>query len=341
MNLEDLVDDKGLQQDEWSLMAPTFGKDNQLTVVGWSGRTKLVCGAKFYILLCNTCKLDRELFGDGVFRSAKSDLVSGGMPCGCALSPKWSREQYSVLCTRAASEKGHTFISFIGEWRAQNTKVKLLCTSHGVWESGTIANLINKRTGCPGCKAVSIGEYHTKPDDVMIESFLDSGGFADGTTFWRSDRLTSKGYKEYWYVSCTDCSNIGEATSTSLRLGARSCLCSKHRQQEGYINLLFSEDITVAIKFGIATDSLRRVKQTAAKTAYKVVNHSVYSFHSADLCKKAERECKQELECGVVLKRDMLDGYTETTWAYNLEKVIEIYERNGGVRVEYPTDYLA
>lgn len=45
---------------------------------------------------------------------------------------------------------------------------------------------------------------------------------------------------------------------------------------------------------------------------------------------KAERECLQELECGVVLKRDMPDGYTETTWYYNLEKIIQIYERNGG-----------
>jgi hypothetical protein len=50
-------------------------------------------------------------------------------------------------------------------------------------------------------------------------------------------------------------------------------------------------------------------------------------------CKKAERECKKELETGVVLKRDMPDGYSETTWAYNIGKVKDIYERNGGVLV--------
>ena len=44
-------------------------------------------------------------------------------------------------------------------------------------------------------------------------------------------------------------------------------------------------------------------------------------------------ECKKELDTGVVLKRDMPDGYSETTWAYNIGKVKDIYERNGGVLV--------
>jgi hypothetical protein len=27
----------------------------------------------------------------------------------------------------------------------------------------------------------------------------------------------------------------------------------------------------------------------------------------------------------------MRDGWSETTWVYNLERIIEIYERNGGI----------
>lgn len=35
MNLEDVIDPEyGLQQDEWSLSKPTFGKENQLEVIG-------------------------------------------------------------------------------------------------------------------------------------------------------------------------------------------------------------------------------------------------------------------------------------------------------------------
>ena len=41
----------------------------------------------------------------------------------------------------------------------------------------------------------------------------------------------------------------------------------------------------------------------------------------------------KDLDTGVVLKRDMPDGWTETTWSYNIGKVKSIYERNGGVLV--------
>jgi hypothetical protein len=87
----------------------------------------------------------------------------------------------------------------------------------------------------------------------------------------------------------------------------------------------------VAIKFGIAIDSERRVKEQNSKSLYSIEQHSVYRFPSISLCKKAEKECKVELIRGIVLKRDMSDGWTETTEVSNLEKIIEIYERNGGI----------
>lgn len=66
MNLSELIDDNGLQQDEWSLTKPKFGKEGQLEVVGWGGRFKSI-GVKFYILKCKKCNQDTELFGEGVF----------------------------------------------------------------------------------------------------------------------------------------------------------------------------------------------------------------------------------------------------------------------------------
>ena len=57
MNLEDLVDENGLQQDEWSLTNPVFGEEDQLKVVGWS-LTKT--GKKYYILKCKRCSQDSE-----------------------------------------------------------------------------------------------------------------------------------------------------------------------------------------------------------------------------------------------------------------------------------------
>ena len=337
MNLEDVIDPEtvnsvhSLQQDEWSLTKPTFGEEGQVEVVGWSGKHR---NHKYYILKCNKCSQDRELFGEGYFRSLKGDLVRGQIPCGCSKRVEWSKEQFIILCTRKAKELGYTFLDFDGEWKGQTTKIKMSCEKHGEWSSGIIDGLINQGKGCPGCRRDTIREANTKPDDVMIVSFRKSGAFHPDTRFWKSDRVTGQGRKSYWYMSCPECGEVGESRSSDLQAGCRPCACSKQRQRECYINWVVDErENAVAIKFGIARDSKQRVKSQNRQSAYEVRQYQVYSFPSVAACKKAERECKKELECGVVLKRDMPDGWTETTLAYNIGKVKSIYERNGGVLV--------
>ena len=332
MNLEDVIDPEAvnrvhsLQQDEWSLSKPTFGEEGQLEVVGWSGRDG---SHKYYILKCSKCSQDSELFGEGVFRSRKSSLANGNVPCGCAFNPKWTQEQFSVLCSRKAKELGYDFLGFIGEWKGNNTKISMSCEKHGEWNSGTVTHLTISERTCPRCRANNI-----KPDDVMTASFLASKAFHPDTKFWRSERLTSQGWAAYWYVYCPECGEQGESTSGSLQLGQRPCACNMHRQQEAYINwVVDGRENAVAIKFGIARDSKQRIKSQDRQSLYEVRQYQVYSFPSVADRKQAERECKKELETGVVLKRDMPDGWTETTWSYNIGKVVDIYKRNGGVLV--------
>lgn len=333
MNLKDLVGNSGLQQDGWSLTEPSFGEDNQLTVVGWSGRD---AGHKVYITRCTLCCKDSELFGEGYFRSFKGHLRAGCLPCGCSNYTKWSKEQYVILCQRSAEELGYKFLGFVGEWKASKTKVDLQCRYHGNWTRCVIHHLLSSKAGCPDCFAINIGKQNTKPDQVMISSFHASGAFHPDTKFWRSEREDNLGHKRYWLMSCPECGSVGESISSNLQLGQRSCACNNHRQQECYINLIIDDYNITAIKFGVARDSKQRIKQQDYKSTYTLKQYRVYTFPSVHQCRQAERECKKELECGVVLKRDMPDGYTETTWVYNLDKIIEIYERNGGILQENP-----
>jgi len=312
------------------LSKPRFGEEGQLEVVGWSGRQGF---SKLYILKCNRCSEDCGLFGEGYFRSNKYNLVRGTIPCGCAFNPKWSKEQHFIRCLRKAKELGYRFLGFEGPWKGNNTKIKIVCEKHGYWDSGTINSLMQCH-GCPECKEDTRGENSRKPEKEMIRSFLASGAFHPETKFWRSDRRDSKGSKTYWIMSCPACEGTGESQSGSLQKGQRPCACSTHRQQECYINwLVDNHNMAVAIKFGIANNSKQRIKQQDSKSAYTLKQHSIYQFPSVQQCKQAERECKKELETGVVLKRDMPDGWTETTWSYNIGKVVDIYKRNGGVLV--------
>lgn len=328
MNLKDLLDPEyGLQQDKWSLGRPKFGDEGQLQVIGWSMWTRN--SHKLYILKCEKCSKDTELFGEGYFKSQKSSISKAGqIPCGCSKNPKWTEDQYRVFCSRKAKELDYTFLGFEGEWKGAYTRTQMFCKHHGIWNTTAIHDLINKGVGCSACNGGV-----PKSEDIMIKSFLDSGSFPLDTKFWRSGRKNNEGVKVYWAYTCSVCKEEGEAQSSDLQRGVRSCACSQNRQKECYINLVMDGNLEVALKFGIAKNSIRRAKEQNSQSVYNVVQHSIYEFPSVASCKKAERECKKELECGVVLKRDMPDGYSETTYPYNIEKIKRIYEKHGGIEL--------
>lgn len=332
MNLEDVIDPEyGLQQDDWSESRPRFGDEQQLEVVGWSGKRK-DRSDKLYILKCSKCSQDNDLFGEGYFKVLKCSLVRGTVPCGCSKSPKWSQEQFHTLCTRKSLEVGHKFLGFIGGWEGQTTKIKMSCEKHGEWSSGTVANFISKGHGCPTCRNIATGVGNRKPDHLMVKLFFESGAFHTDTDFWRSGRLTKQGRAIYWYMYCPRCDEVGESTGGSLQRGMLSCACNNHRQQECYINWIVDEQgSAVAIKFGMARDSKQRIKRQDRMSGYILKQHSIYTFPDVSSCKAAERECKQTLECGVLSKEEMPDGYTETTSVLNLGRIKRIYEKHGGV----------
>jgi len=332
MNLEDVIDAKyGLQQDEWSLSKPVVGEDNQIEVIGWSGYKRT---AKVYILKCHKCSEDSELFEDGVFRSVKGNLIKGNIPCGCARAPQWSNEQWVIKARRKAEDVGFGFLGIIGEWKGIYTKIQLVCPKHGQWDSGTLSTLINQGQGCPKCKSEKLSELHSKPYTEMIQSFFASGAFHPDTKFWRSKRKDSKGYFPYWNVYCPECNNEAEAASNSLQKGCRPCLCSPSRQQQAYINFIKDNDSPIAIKFGIANISHTRVRRQDSKSIYNISNHLVYEFPTKQDCRAAELRCKLELQCGILSKEQMEDGWTETTYLSNLDKIIEIYTKHNGVIYE-------
>lgn len=335
MNLEEVLDPKyGLQQDEWSLSKPKFGDESQLEVIGWSGRTHR---AKCYIVKCHKCAIDSELHGSGHFKTKKSHLVASRLPCFCPKSQKRTEHQYTVLCTRKLEALGYKFLGFVGEWSGAKTKLRLLCQIHGEWTTTSVSNLLNSGNGCPACgmaAACSASRaVNTRSDDFMIDSFFASGAFHPETKFWRSERRSSAGSAIYWNIHCPDCASPPSPQSGSLRLGQRSCACSHHRQKNAYIHIVNPEN-PVAVKFGVTLHPETRIKQQNSKSSYKISQYAVYLFDSVESCKKAERDCKKQLECGILTKQEMPDGWSETTWFYNLEKITTIYEYNGGIKIE-------
>ena len=328
MYLEDALDfDCGLQQDEWSITDMSFGKEGQLTVLGWSGKR---AGSKMYVVECDVCREDSELFGDGIFLSPKNSLSNGAVPCGCTISPYWTEDQYKIICSRKAELLGNKFIGWDGVFKGcAATKVIQECSTHGVWKSAKITTVI-RGTGCPRCHFDEIAKASRKPDDLMVEGFFKSEGFHPDTIFSRSDRKDKRGHTVFWKVECPDCGSVGESLPGNLRKGKRPCLCGKYRQQEAYINFIKDGDNIICLKFGISRDSNKRLKQQVSRTLLEVVQHAVYNFPTVEACKDAEKKCKETFLTGVISKFEMPDGYTETTYTHNLGEIVKIYESFGG-----------
>lgn len=309
-----------------------YGQGGHLQVVGRSNistsKKKLV---RLYALVCDVCRTDPELYGDGVFLSLKGSLVSGQIPCGCSPSARKTPEQYSLICYRKADEMGYKFLGFAEEFRGRSTKIKLSCPKHGTWSSGIINNFTRRGVGCPDCKKEGVSARKRKEDSLLIEKYLSSSLYSEGTTIKRSTRQTSKGHFDFWEFSCPVCTTTATVRSDSLRKGCLPCDCSKQNQKSAYINILYDGEIPSFVKFGISNKPESRLRDQERLSLYKVINHSVYNFPSVENCKKAEQECIKYLETRVVPENYFSDGYTETTFLYNLDRVIELYESNGGI----------
>lgn len=109
--------------------------------------------------------------------------------------------------------------------------------------------------------------------------------------------------------------------------------CVGQDQRQCYINQVLDQGSAIAIKFGVTRNSRSRIERQNARNLFQMARIGVWRFPSAKSCKDAEKQCKKELECRILTKRELEDGYTETTYIKNLDRVIEIYENHGGKRI--------
>lgn len=336
MNLEDVLSDGGLQQDEWSLTEPTFGEDNQLTVIGWSGKRK---SDKYYIFKCALCAKDPELFGEGYFRGLKFSLYPNKirkqtLPCGCGYFTKWTEDQYKVFCKRKCKLLGMEFIGWDGEYQNSDTKPILKCENHGIFIGAKVKSFVNQtntKGSCRKCGDELAKLKRTKTTEYFIESFKISGKFQEGTEFYPIG-VVEGGTARLWSVYCPACDLTFNSRSGSLQSGKKGCGCNwKTDQTQAYINEIYDEhNCLVGLKFGVSCNPVERNRGINSKTSYSVVLDSVYSFPSVAFCRMAENACKENLVCGTIQKSELPDGWTETTSPENKGKIIEIYTEFGG-----------
>ena len=300
-----------------------FGQSQQLRMLGWIGKDN--SGKKVYVLCCSLCKEDPELFGDGLFTTSLSNLEKGRIPCGCSKKPTWSEYQYITLLKRELVGSPYTVLGISCEYKGAKTTVDFMCTEHGLWRNN--GNAVFNGQRCPVCanqkRVANLINHNTKPDSYFTELLFSRGEHPVGTRLKKiDDRL--------WEYYCPICDEEFKMYYSTLSNGGKSCNCSKFNPKQAYIRVMKDNDTVLGIKFGVSNFSPKRDYK---KTHLHYETLSVWSFPSRTQCLAAERECKKSFTCGIIPKSLMPDGYTETTFVYNLDNIVNIYRDFGGVEL--------
>ena len=144
-------------------------EDGKLEVVGVFEHTKGK-PAKFKVT-CTECSKDKELFPDGYFVSTKGDLIKGNKPCGCSKIPKWKPFQFLILTYRAGEKKDFIVHGF-KEFKGAYTKLDLECLKDGHKWTAIIHSVINKGSGCPKCKDVTLSQHFKTPEHIALQKCI-------------------------------------------------------------------------------------------------------------------------------------------------------------------------
>lgn len=292
---------------------------DSITVLGW---TRMKGSKRLYAIKCSECAKDPEMYGKGTFETTKDALVRQNYkPCACGRAYRHSKHQYEVLIKRKAKELGVEFIGWVDGFKNGASKIKMSCEK-GNW-TPRASMFIQK-----GHIAFNRGLWRLD-DSIIIAKFFASGAFHEDTKFSRY-RLYDKWY---WKVECPVCNEVGYSQPQHLQRGSRCCECGNYKQRFSYLTLIKDNELPVAVKFGITRTTDMRIMYQARETPYDLESLGMWKYPDKSQCVAAERSCMQNLKCGVLSREEYGDGYTETTYAYNIDNIIKIYEDHGGVRV--------
>jgi hypothetical protein len=212
---------------------PTTESGGVLTVIG-----EVKVHNKIMLeLTCSLCSKDKELF-PLPFKVTKGELLKGRVPCGCSTHPKLSNEQYLIKINRVCQTRNYHLVSTPKEDIKAKSRVTLRCNRDGrVW-SPQVSPLLSG-VGCKTCAIKESSKLNIIPDDIVIQSFIKTGNFLEGTQFSRNtDKDKNSSGWSYFDVVCPVCSvdefvankvcsGVFTSSAGDLRRGRIPCRCSK------------------------------------------------------------------------------------------------------------------
>lgn len=283
-----------------------------------------------------TSRISLECMVHGVFEKSLHNVLYNESGCQKCAKETVSKRMKGKAPIAAIDSQRKTEEYFISKFlntncfpngtvftKINSTKWNVYCSVCDVTNECWTSSL---ERGILSCKCMKGIRYTKAERDDQLRELAEQRSFR--FVGWKEE--DKQGAHDKIVIFCKIHGEFYPSVTNFLR--GRGCPnCSNKNQKQCYINILYDKDIPVAIKFGIAKDSIVRTNKQNKNSVYRVENFGIWEFENVYSCKEAERICKMSLECGVITKQEMLDGYSETTYVYNLDKIVNIYEQSGGI----------
>lgn len=241
-----------------------------------------------FILECNVCSKDAELWPLGCIISTKGNLVVGQIPCGCSKNPRWTQSQYETLVKCECLQRSYEFLGFVDGYRGHKTYLRLHNPHNGNTWNTTINDFLNNNSGCPleaGLKRWTAQEREGQINNV----FKIEGGEFIG---WKDGRYKNCYSKFNWL--CSEGHSCITSVSNFLNGGKRCTTCVKIKQREegrmhGYYPARKDEQDNLYIiyfkkgdyiKVGRSFDVDRRIKELLKPSNHKRNEIEILSIYT-------------------------------------------------------------
>jgi len=257
-------------------------------------------------------------------------LIGSGCP-KCAGCAKLTQEEAFQKVNTVCENKKFSFKDFkyIGN---KDTVVNITCENGHEFEIG-FNHLVSHQYGCAVCSGQVIAQEDA---EKKVKTICQIYGYSYET-------FTYKNHNTKLVLKC-HCGNTWETcTYSNFVCNHRGCPeCSGQNQKIAYISLISDGDIPIGLKYGIEKVIGSRIYVQNKKSIYDISRIKSFEFQNSDGCKNAEAECKKLFSkdnkkklgrLGIITRNEMPDGHTETTYIKNIDVIIEIYKKYGGVEV--------
>lgn len=269
------------------------------------------------------------------------DVVSATKLRGDSLKCFWcgknrskTEEELTKEILNFCLNNNYTFLGIIGDYiSVSKTKCRLQCNVDGnVWEP-TIQCAVNNKTGCSKCSAVKQSNLLRKPSDQFIKQSkvlfgVDTFDYSKVNYIKSSEKVKITCKKHDYSFEQSPNNHLKGKVSCPLCLAERTTHGGFNKTKQATLYLLEGRDQVTGftfLKFGITNRPIMdRISHINRKSKYYFKLLKSITGYGEDIY-NMELDIKHNFTTGVILKEDMLSGFTETINIECLEEILKYY----------------